>query len=130
MKQETHKPCRIMVADNDANSGRALKAWLETFGYEVTVCTDGFSALAMINLESSRSPFNLILLDLDTPGVNGMELLREVRRPDQGIPVIIMSPTASAEEFWEGIRSGADDYLQKPIDQEQLRLKCQLALES
>ncbi len=128
MSSEPHKPHRILIVDDDRDTCEALKDRLETFGYEIVTCTDGASALAIIRLESARSPFHLVLLDLNMPGVDGMAVLHKLRCPDTSIPVIIMSATARREALLDAVRAGANDSLEKPILYEELRKKCQRAI--
>ena len=91
--------------------------------------TDGCSALATIALESDRSPLDLILLDLIMPGMDGMTVLRELRRRYKEIPVIMMSALQEREVFKEALRIGASDYVHKPLDFNILEEKCHKILE-
>jgi DNA-binding response OmpR family regulator len=115
-----------MIVDDNRDICDGLKDRLDMWGYDVVICHDGASALAMIHLESIRSPFHLVLLDLNMPGMEGMAVLRRLRHQDNGIPVIIMSATARHEAFWDGIQAGAVDFIRKPIDYEELGRKCRL----
>lgn len=119
---------RIMIVDDDRDICEALKDRLRASGYDVVTCHDGPSALAMMTLESTRSPIHLVLLDLQLPGMDGMTVLRRLGGPDNAIPVIIMSATARPEDFLAAIEAGAVACLQKPIDHEDLYRKCHLAL--
>ncbi len=119
---------RIMIVDDDRDICEALRDRLHASGYDVITCHDGPSALAMMTLESIRSPIHLVLLDLHLPGMDGMTVLRRLGGPDHAIPVIIMSATARPEAFWDAIGAGAVDCLQKPFDHEELCRKCHLVL--
>jgi DNA-binding response OmpR family regulator len=119
---------RIMIVDDDRDICEALRDRLHASGYDVITCHDGPCALAVMTLESIRSPVHLVLLDLHLPGMDGMTVLRRLSGPDNAIPVIMMSATARPEAFWDAIGAGAVDYLQKPIDHEELCRKCHLAL--
>lgn len=119
---------RIMIIDDSGDICEALTYWLEAIGYDAIACTDGCSALATITLESARSPLDLVLLDLNMPGMDGMAVLRELRQRHREIPVIIMSGTAMQEDFEEAVRVGACDFVQKPMDFALLQQKFQSAL--
>lgn len=130
MNDEPYHPRRILVVDDDRDTCEALKDRLEAFGYDVIVRGDGASALATIRLESARSPVHLVLLDLNMPGIDGMEVLRALRGPGTGIPVVVMSAAPRQDSFAEALREGADDYLEKPILYEELHAKCRRAIEA
>jgi DNA-binding response OmpR family regulator len=117
-----------MIIDDDRCIGEALRDRLEAVGYEAIVMTDGYSALANMALEIGRSPLDLVLLDLNMPGMDGMAVLREMRHKYPGIPVIMVSATSERGNFTEAMRIGARDYLPKPIDYKVLVHKCQKAL--
>ena len=127
-KLPVHGKYRIMIVDDDQDICDALADRLQASGYDVITCHDGASAVAMMTLESMRSPVHLVLLDLQLPGMDGMAVLRRLGGLDNAIPVIIMSATARAEAFWDAIGAGAVDCLQKPIDFQELCRKCHLAL--
>ena len=120
---------RIMIIDDDRYIGEAVKDRLDALGYDAIAFTDGCSALATIALESTRSPLDLVLLDLMMPGMNGMEVLRELRHRHREIPVIMMSTTEEKEDFMEALRVGGMDYVRKPLDFNMLEQKCRLILE-
>jgi DNA-binding response OmpR family regulator len=129
MKWEVPMARRIMIIDDDRYIGEAVKDRLDALGYDAIAFTDGCSALATIALESTRSPLDLVLLDLMMPGMNGMEVLRELRHRHREIPVIMMSATEEREEFMEALRVGARDYVNKPLDFNILAHKCRLIFE-
>ena len=120
---------RIMIIDDDGDIGESLRCWFEVNGYEVKVFTDGCSALASIALESERSPLDLVLLDLNMPGMDGMTVLHELRMRHREIPVIMMSGTSDPQAIRDAVRAGARDFVQKPMDLRFLREKCDRVLE-
>jgi DNA-binding NtrC family response regulator len=124
------KRWRIMIIDDDRCICDALRDRLDALGYEAISFTDGCSALATIALESSRSPFDLVLLDLHMPGMDGMAVLGELHHQHRKTPVIIMSATSEREAFADAIRAGARDFLKKPIDSELLHQKCRTIFEN
>ena len=92
------------------------KAWLKKLrrsGYEMDDCGDGETALELLAAER----YDLVLLDLNLPKVNGMTVLRTLRKTDLETPVLILS-ARSAKVFrqgWRGLDAGANDYLAKPF---------------
>ncbi len=114
---------RIMIIDDDRHICDALADRLRALGYEVVPFTDGCSALASLALESARSPVDLVLLDLNMPGMDGMTVLKELKSKHRGIPVIMMSATPSQESFKKAIEEGARDWIRKPMEAEVLTYK-------
>lgn len=105
----------LVVEDNDAlRTGLAVN--LAKRGYRVHVAADGAEAL--------KSAFavrpDLVVLDLVLPGTSGLDVLAELRRRDRDIPVLILSARARTEDKVEGLERGADDYLAKPFELEEL----------
>lgn len=119
---------RVLIIDNDRDSCHTLKGQCEAVGYDATTCANGPWALALIRLQATRSPFDVVLIDLDLPGMDGMTVLHELRYLDGAPPAIIMSATARQEVFWEAIGAGASECLRKPIDPEELLTKCHRTL--
>ena len=119
-----------MIIDDDRFISEALQDRFESLGYEVLVFTDGYTALATIMLESSRSPLDLVLLDLNMPGIDGMTVLHELHRRHREIPVIMMSGTEDKGAFQKALRAGARDYVGKPLDFKILEQKCLKVLEN
>lgn len=114
---------RIMIIDDDRSICDVLSDLLNGLGYEVLAFTDGCSALATMALESGRSRLDVVLLDLNMPGMDGMAVLREIRAKYPGIPVIMMSGTPAQESFKKAIDEGVRDWIRKPIDVEVLKEK-------
>jgi predicted signal transduction protein with EAL and GGDEF domain len=116
---------RILVADDDAFTRRLLQKTLEQAGYEVVAVEDG--RMAIEGLSSKTGP-RLALLDWLMPGLSGLEVCREIRRHSeyQYIYMILLTAKASKEDVVRGLEAGADDYLTKPFDLEELkaRLRC------
>ncbi len=121
-------PRRIMIIDDNLAICESLTVWLETLGYDAISFTDGCSALATIALEAGRSPLDLVLLDMNMPGMDGMAVLQELRRRHRDIPVIMMSGGSGREAFVEAVRAGARDYVTKPMDLMVLQRKCRQVL--
>ena len=118
-------PPRILVVDDDDNLRWVLQTQLEEMGYAAGTAPDGASALAAIDKE----PPALILTDLKMPGMSGMELLERVHRDYPEIPVLIITAFGSIQSAVEAMRSGAYDYLTKPIAYDELALSVGRVLE-
>jgi two-component system NtrC family response regulator len=116
---------RILLVDDDDNLRWVMQTQLEQMGYAVVTAADGASALAAID----RDPPSLVLTDLKMPGMSGMELLERIRREYPEIPVLIITAFGTIQSAVQAIRSGAYDYLTKPIDYDELGISVGRVLE-
>jgi DNA-binding response OmpR family regulator len=114
----------ILVVDDDLKIVRLVRTYLERAGYRVVEATDGRSALAAITLEMPA----LVVLDVMLPEVDGLAVLRAVRRTDR-TPVIILSARGLVDDRIAGLAAGADDYLPKPFSPAELVLRVERILE-
>jgi two-component system NtrC family response regulator len=119
------KRTRILLVDDDDNLRWVTQTQIEEAGYAVAAAADGDAALASISAERP----DLVVTDLRMPGMSGMELLRRIRSADPDLPVIIMTAYGTIQNAVEAVKSGAYDYLTKPIDSEDLLLVIRRALE-
>jgi len=108
---------RVLVVDNEPSVTQTISMVLETRGYEVNIATSGEEAIA----KAITHP-DLILLDLVLPDIEGLEVCRRLKeeKSTQDIPIIMVSAQPMFEEKIEGLYLGADDYLAKPFDFEEL----------
>ena len=104
---------RILVVDDEPQIRRIMRAVLVTKGYEVVEAESGEDALKVIRSER----YDLMLLDINMPGISGIEVCREVRRSSD-IPIVIMS--AGEESRAKALDAGANDYLKKPFGVSQI----------
>jgi two-component system cell cycle response regulator len=113
---------RILIAEDDSLSRTLLERTLQRAGYDVTPAEDGTQALA--ELEKEDAP-RLALLDWIMPGRDGAEVCRELRRRKNKAYtyLILLSSKESKQEIVQGLESGADDYLTKPFDAEELKAR-------
>lgn len=113
---------RILIAEDDSVSRRILKLTLKNLDYEVIETENGNDALKI--LEGPEAP-SLAILDVMMPGIDGMEVCRRIRRNLTQNPPFIVLLTARdrKEDVIKGIEAGADDYLIKPFDREELRVR-------
>jgi two-component system, OmpR family, response regulator QseB len=107
---------RLLLVEDDELLGDAVKTGLTQFGYVVDWLKDGDSAKAAVKSES----FELIILDLGLPRLSGLGLLQSIRQDGNPTPVIILTARESVEDRVKGLDSGADDYLIKPFDLNEL----------
>ena len=119
------KPDRILVVDDDEFVCSSLKWLLTDDGYAVETATDGKSALVTL----SRQTFDLVLTDLMMPDVDGLAVLREVKRVSPNTAVIILTGYGTLEAAMTALKDGAYDFLTKPCDDGEMRYKIQGALE-
>ncbi|GAB21381.1 putative two-component response regulator [Gordonia polyisoprenivorans NBRC 16320 = JCM 10675] len=102
---------RVLVVDDDANVAETVRRVLTTAGWNVTVSGDGVDALA----QASAEEFDAIVLDIILPGLNGFEVVRELRRREVWTPVVMLSAKDGEYDQAEALDFGADDYLVKPF---------------
>ena len=107
---------RLLLVEDDDLLGDAVKTGLIQFGYVVDWLKDGESARAAIKSES----FEAIILDLGLPKLSGLGFLQSIRNDGNSTPVIILTARESIEDRVKGLDSGADDYLVKPFDLNEL----------
>ncbi len=125
-RQTSARQLRILVAEDNAINQEVVTAILEHAGNEVWMASDGEQALDM--LERSDLKFDLLLLDMNMPGRNGIDVLKALRFMDTGIsiPVIMFTADATLEAKELCMASGADDYVTKPVDARNLLEKIAL----
>jgi two-component system response regulator HydG len=115
----------LLVVDDDSSHRHTLLTLLADWGYRVSGAGDGAAALAACQ----ERPFDLLLMDMRMPGMNGIEAMQEIKAYNPAIPVIIMTAYSEVESAVEAIKKGAYDYLTKPLDFEELKLTLERALD-
>ena len=114
----------ILLLEDDPLFGESLVDLLEDAGYHVVLCPN-----AHIALDATYSDkFDLYLLDINVPLLDGISLLRELREASDTTPAIFLTSHAKNEKLKEGFASGADDYITKPCDNEELLLRIEALL--
>ncbi len=118
----TRRP-RILVVDDEAPMRESLKDWLTEDGYEVGLASGGEQAIAM----ARERDWDVILLDLKMPGMDGLETLRRLKGEDPGTDaqVIIMTAYGTIDTAVQAMKEGAFDYLLKPFDPDQVEMEIQ-----
>lgn len=114
----------ILLAEDDSNLGMVLKNYLELNDYEVELYRDGILALAAFR----RKKFDLCLLDVMMPNMDGFTLAEEIRDVDPEVPLFFISAKSMKDDIIQGYKLGADDYITKPFDSELLLLKIKAIL--
>ncbi|HIP20071.1 MAG TPA: response regulator transcription factor [Sulfurimonas sp.] len=115
---------KILLLEDDALFGETLADLLEDDGYETTLCVNGQDALSTIYEEK----FDLYLLDVNVPLIDGLSLLRELRVSEDNTPAIFLTSHKDKETLQKAFVSGADDYLCKPFDNDELLLRLRALL--
>jgi len=115
----TDKKASILVVEDEENLHEALKLNLELEGYEVTSCYNGADALKAIQNEY----FDLIILDIMLPGIDGLHITENIRVQQNEVPILILSAKNTGADRVLGLKKGADDYLTKPFNLEELLLR-------
>ncbi len=115
---------RILYVEDDEALGFITSENLERKGYEVRLSQDGESALQLFRSE----PFDLCLLDVMLPKLDGFTLARMIRKENEEVPIIFISAKSLTEDKIEGLLLGADDYIVKPFNIEELTLKIEIFL--
>ena len=107
---------RLLLVEDDELLGDGVKTGLSQFGYTIDWLKDGRSARLALQSES----FDLIILDLSLPGMSGLNVLQHARNEGCTTPVIILTARETIDDRVKGLDSGADDYLTKPFDLDEL----------
>ena len=113
------KKFSILLVEDEENLQEALKLNLEMEGYEITSAYDGAEALRAVQKEY----FNLIILDVMLPELDGIAVCETIRLNNPDIPILILSAKNSSADRVLGLKKGADDYLTKPFNLEELLLR-------
>ena len=110
---------RILVVEDEQELCESVAKGLRLDGYEVDTCFDGEEAWEIISVES----YDLIILDLNLPKLDGMEVLKNIRADDNETSVLILSARGGLQDKIDGLDSGANDYLCKPFHFEELEAR-------
>ncbi len=115
---------QILVVDDDPGVRELVGDVLELEGYEVTIAVDGLDALSHIR----KRKFDLYVLDLNMPKIDGLVLLEKVRAAGDSTPALLLSARREKDDVHTGFRTGADDYVTKPFSIEELALRVEAIL--
>lgn len=110
------KSKKILLAEDDANLGQLLRNYLNIKNFETTLAVNGREALEAF----VKNDFDICILDIMMPEIDGITLAKEIRKSRPEIPVIFLTARNQKEDVIEGFRTGADDYVTKPFSMEEL----------
>ena len=113
------KKFSILLVEDEENLQDTLKLNLELDGYEVSVSGDGANALAMV----AKEHFDLIILDVMLPEIDGITVCETIRLKNNEVPILMLSAKNSSADKVLGLKKGADDYLAKPFNLEELLIR-------
>ncbi|MFN9296587.1 MAG: response regulator transcription factor [Acidobacteriota bacterium] len=105
---------RVLVVEDEQHLAEGLRFNLEAEGFEVTVRDNGEDALAAFT--GASAPFDLLILDVMLPGIDGFEVIRRLRDERHYLPTLRLTARGRPDDVVKGIAAGADDYLAKPFD--------------
>lgn len=114
----------ILVADDDINTGRLFRAVLEGEGYTVSVAKNGMEALEIMDKEV----IDLVVLDVMMPEMDGYEFTKILRDANNTLPILMISAKQMPEDKHRAFLVGADDYMTKPVDEEEMLLRIKALL--
>jgi two-component system, OmpR family, copper resistance phosphate regulon response regulator CusR len=103
---------KILIVEDEQRLADILKKQLEESGFTVEIAYDGYTGKEMIE----RDPYNLIILDINLPLLNGYDLCKEIRKTNSNIPIIMLTAFSTPDNKLSGFNAGADDYVVKPFD--------------
>lgn len=110
---------RILVVEDEKDLQEAIAEGLRIDGYAVDTCGDGNEAYELLYVEN----YDLVILDLNLPGMDGLDILQKIREEKQDLKVLILSARGSVSDKVKGLDLGANDYLSKPFDFEELEAR-------
>lgn len=115
---------RILLVEDNEDYRRLLRIHLTRAGYQVSEAGNGDEALEVLEKESIQ----LIIADIMMPGIDGFELTRQLRSANYNMPILIVSAKNTIDDKREGFRDGADDYMTKPINMDEMLLRVEALL--
>ncbi|MBK7426846.1 MAG: response regulator transcription factor [Saprospiraceae bacterium] len=120
---EQTKP-EILFVEDDQNLGIVIRDFLKLKGFNITLALDGVEGLE----KYQSQPYDICILDVNLPKMDGFQLAREIRKMNQEIPILFLTAKTMDEDKVEGFNIGADDYISKPFNIEELVLRIKVFL--
>ena len=117
---------RILVVDDERSMREMLDIFLGREGYSVTECAAGTEALRLLD---EKGPYDLVITDINMPGLSGFDLLREVKARFSDLPVLMITAYGSPDSAVEAMKLGATDYITKPFRIEEIKARISAAVE-
>lgn len=118
------KQIKVLLIDDEDEFVRTLAERLSLRGYATRIAGDGESGIGMVAMET----FDVVLLDLMMPGLNGLDTLKQLKAMSKDLPVILLTGHGSTKDAMAGMRNEAFDFLMKPLDINELTQKIELAI--
>jgi two-component system, OmpR family, response regulator VicR len=118
----------ILYVEDDESLSFVTRDNLELQGYDISHYTSGRAALARIQAQDGQPSFDLFILDVMLPDIDGFSIAREIRKEDQETPILFLTAKSLKEDRLHGLRLGGDDYITKPFSIEELILKVEIFL--
>ncbi|NJL76152.1 MAG: response regulator transcription factor [Saprospiraceae bacterium] len=115
---------KILLVEDDQNFGDVLKSYLEMHDYEVTLASDGVQGME----KYQQNEYDLCIFDVMMPKKDGFTLAKEIRDKDIEMPIIFLTAKTMKEDVLKGFKIGADDYISKPFNSEELLFRIQAIL--
>ncbi len=115
---------KILLLEDDVNLNETVTEFLEEQGFEVVSVYDGDEAQEKLY----ESKYDLLLLDINVPGINGLELLKESREAGNVTPAIYITSMDTVDDLERGFKSGCDDYIRKPFALKELKIRIETLL--
>ena len=115
---------QILVAEDDKNTRRLMEAVLKEHGYHPILACDGLEALKLLDTHH----VDLVILDIMMPGMDGYEFTRQLRATDYTLPILMVTAKQLPEDKRKGFIVGTDDYMTKPVDEEEMILRLRALL--
>ena len=116
------QPLKILLVDHDKDMASITKNFLVSRGYSVIICYDGDEALHFYNKEL----LDLVLINVDIPIICGPDLVKEIKKKGGNVPIILFGTNPRQELVLKGLKSGADEFLARPMSMEELGLRIEI----
>ncbi|PPK87198.1 DNA-binding response OmpR family regulator [Neolewinella xylanilytica] len=124
MSESTATEAKLLLVEDDRNFGDVLRSYLEAHDYDVTLATDGVAGLEAYR----RGDWDLCIFDVMMPRLSGFELAKKIREDDTQTPIIFLTAKAMKDDVLNGFELGADDYITKPFNSEELLARINVIL--
>lgn len=115
---------RIILIEDELRLAEILGAQLKDNGFRVDIALDGYQGKKLLDENS----YELVLLDINLPLINGYDLCRDIRHKNTEVPILMITALGTSEHKWKGFEAGADDYIVKPIDFRELLARIRVFL--
>ena len=115
---------KVLLAEDDKNLGTILKSYLEAKGYPATLCVNGQEAF----IEFNKNEYDFCIVDVMMPVKDGFSLAKDIRNIDKKVPILFLTAKSMQEDKLKGFEIGADDYLTKPFNMEELLARMEASL--